>query len=394
MRTDIARIAWLSPFPPQRSGIANYSYWLVQALQRSFSIDLYCDYDRSSAAPVRTGLQVYSLTRFAEHYQDYDQVLYHLGNHRDFHEEIYKLAWHFPGIIVLHDYNLSAFMHDAFYGKNNEGLYERALLEGYGEEGRQQLQAVRQGCLPDGAEFPMSHALVNRSKRVIVHHRWIKNQFENNGKFVVIPHFAKLNRQPTPQEVQIFKDRLKINGKHFIVSCLGFINSNKLPMLQVEVVKRLINEGYPIKLIFAGQPAPDVERLVHEVRVSDHRSDIIFTGYLNDTDYCSAIVASDLIINLRNPSMGEASGSLMQALAARKPTIVSNINQYREFPDTVCWKLTHDENQAALLYSYISVLLSNRRLRATIANNVDRYVGTVLAWDNIIERWLETLASC
>mgnify|MGYP003290868701 CR=1 FL=1 len=64
---------------------------------------------------------------------------------------------------------------------------------------------------------------------------------------------------------------------------------------------------------------------------------------------------------------GEASGTLMHALAAARPTIVSDLNQYREFPDKVCWKLAHGENQAEELYAYLSALLSDRYLRAAIS---------------------------
>ena len=60
--------------------------------------------------------------------QQYDETIYHLGNNCLFHKEIYKLAWNFPATIVLHDYNLSAFLHDAFYLKSDWRLYEEALV--------------------------------------------------------------------------------------------------------------------------------------------------------------------------------------------------------------------------------------------------------------------------
>ncbi|HEX8922445.1 MAG TPA: glycosyltransferase family 4 protein [Pyrinomonadaceae bacterium] len=389
---SLRRIAWLSPFPPQRSGIANYSYWLTKALKSHFSIDLYYDSEPPSAA-LRNDFDVYPLSAFAEKYKSYDEVIYHLGNHTGFHKEIYKLAWDFPGTVVLHDYNLAAFMHDAFYCRNDEKIYRQALLQGYGDAGLQEFQALAQGQSPDTARFPMSHAIVGRSRKVVVHHRWVKNQFADNRHIEVIPHFAKLSHQPTPEEIEVFKSKLGIKDNHFIISCLGFINSNKLPGLQIEVVKRLVDDGYPVQMIFAGEPAPDVKSLEREVRSGEYRGNIIFTGYQNERDYSSAILASDIIINLRNPSMGEASGTLMHALVAARPTIISNVNQYREFPDKVCWKLTHDENQAEVLYAYLSALLSDKHLRAAISNNSAEYVRTVFAWEKIIAQWVQLILS-
>lgn len=392
MPNDLPKIAWLSPLPPQRSGIANYSYWLIQGLKSHFKIDLYYE-SQTPLSALENEFDFYPLSVFAEHYKSYDEVVYHLGNHLGFHREIYKLAWHFPGTVVLHDYNLGAFMHDAFYGQNGEQLYEQALVEGYGDEGRQELQALASGRLPDPAKFPMSHAVVGRNRKTIVHHRWLKAQFDDKHHVEVIPHFAKLNCQPTQAEIEGFKKRFLIRDDHFVISCLGFINSNKLPHLQVEVIKKLADEGYPVQLIFAGEPAPDVKSLELELRSDKYSENIMFTGYQNEVDYFSAIFASDVVINLRNPSMGEASGTLMHALAAAKPTIISNVNQYREFPDKVCWKLTHDENQAEVLYAYLVALLSNKSLRAAISANSADYVRTVFGWEKILARWRRLILS-
>ncbi len=386
----LPKIAWLSPFPPQRSGIANYSYWLVKALKDHFRIDLYYDHEAPSV-DLQNEFDVYPLSDFAEHYESYDEVIYHLGNNKDFHQGIYELAWHFPGTVVLHDYDLSGFMYEAFYRRNNE-LYRQALPNESGDEGRKRFQSLLYRLIPDGAKSPMSHAVVSRSKKVIVHNKWVKNQFTSNQHIEVIPHFAKLNHQPAQDEIETFKKRLCIRNNHFVVTCLGFINSNKLPQLQIEVVKRLIDDGYPLQMIFAGEPAPEVRSLELEIRSGRYHENIIFTGYQAEADYFSSIFASDIIINLRNPSMGEASGTLMHALAAAKPTIVSDINQYREFPDKVCWKLTHNENQAEVLYAYISALLSDRFLRAAISDNAADYVRNVLAWEKIIAEWIEIIA--
>lgn len=387
---QLPKIAWLSPFPPQRSGVANYSDWLVKALKPHFDIDLYYD-NEAPAVDLQKEFDVYPLSDFAEHYESYDQVIYHLGNNRDFHKGIYEFAWSFPGIVVLHDYNLSAFMHEAFYRQNHE-LYRQALPNGHGDEGRKGFQSLIHRLLTDSSEFPMSHAIVSRSKKVIVHHRWVKNQFTNNQHIEVIPHFARLNCQPTPEEIKIYKNKVGIRDSQFVVSCLGFINRNKLPKLQIDVAKRLIDDGYPLQMIFAGEPAPEVKGLESEMRSGRYRENIIFTGYQSEADYFSSIFASDIIINLRNPSMGEASGTLMHALAAARPTIISDINQYQELPDKVCWKLTHNENQAEILYAYISALLSDRFLRAAISDNSADYVRNVLAWEKITAQWVEVIS--
>jgi glycosyltransferase involved in cell wall biosynthesis len=383
------KIAWLSPLPPQRSGIANYSYSLVKALKPRLDIDLYYD-GQTPVTELQEEFDIYPMAAFAAKHESYDEAIYHIGNNSDFHKAIYEYAWRFPGTVVLHDYNLSGFMHEAFYRQNQE-LYRQALTHGNPDEGRKGFQSLIIRLFPGSSQFPMSQAIVSRSKKVIVHHRWLKNQFPDNDHIEVIPHFAKLNRQPDPEEIGNFRRKLAIRNDHFVLTCLGFINPNKLPGLQINVVKRLVDDGYPVQLVFAGEPAPEIKDLVIEVRSGKYHENIIFTGYQNESDYFNAIFASDIIINLRNPSMGEASGTLMHALAAAKPTIVSDANQYREFPDKVCWKLADDENQAEVLYAYIRVLMSDPLVRETISMNASNFVRTVLAWEKIVARWRETI---
>jgi glycosyltransferase involved in cell wall biosynthesis len=382
------RIAWLSPLPPQKSGIANYSYWLVKGLRQFLDIDLYCD-ARDLSNELKNEFAVYPLTVFPQQRQWYDETIYHLGNNSLFHKEIYKLAWNFPATIVLHDYNLSAFMHEAFYLQADWRLYEEALDHVNGDSKKSH------GIIPRLRRYvgtvPMSHAIVNRSTKVIVHHRWIKEQFSGADHVQVIPMFAKIEAASGAEQVDTFKKRFQIDPKNFVITCLGFINRNKLPQLQVEVAQRLLADGYPVHLVFAGETAPDVKRLQMEVEASEYSGNITFTGYLDDTDYLAALRCSDVVINLRNPSMGEGSLTLTQALAAGKPAIISDLNQYREFPDRVCWKVTHDENEAQLLYEYLTVLLSNRSVRKALSRNSLDYVESVLALDRVIPQWLRLI---
>jgi glycosyltransferase involved in cell wall biosynthesis len=238
----------------------------------------------------------------------------------------------------------------------------------------------------------MSHAVVNKSRKVIVHHQWLKHQFNNNDHIDVIPLFGEISFSPTLEQIARFREKFSIKDTHFLISCLGFVNRNKLPELQVKVVKKLLAQGFPVHLLFAGETSPEVRALQEEVEASEFRKYITFAGYLDETDYLSALFAADVVINLRNPSMGEGSLTLVHALAAAKPTIISDANQYTEFPDKVCWKLTHDENEAELLCDYLTVLLSNKNVRAALSENAVNYVKSVFAIEKIVRHWLRVIS--
>lgn len=384
------RIAWLSPLPPQRSGIAHYSYTLVKALKPHLDIDLYYDTELP-VLELRNEFDVYPIQLFPERREAYDEVIYHLGNNSRFHKTIYQLAWKYPGTIVLHDYNLSAFMHDAFFMQADWQLYEQALVNSNGERDHHGLMGLVPQLRRNVSGLPMSDAVVNRSRKVVVHHRWVKNQFSNNDHVEVIPLYYELGLSPTPAQIAQFREKFGISDTHFLIACMGFVNRNKLPELQVSVVKKLLAQGFPVHLFFAGETSPEVRPLQEEVEASEFRKHITFAGYLDETDYFSALFASDVVINLRNPSMGEASATLMHALAAAKPAIISDANQYTEFPDRVCWKLPHDEHEAELLCDYLSVLLSNKNVRAAMSENAANYFNSVFTLEKVVPQWLRLI---
>jgi len=70
--------------------------------------------------------------------------------------------------------------------------------------------------------------------------------------------------------------------------------------------------------------------------------------------------------------MGETSGTLLHSLALGKPIIVSEVNQYKEFPDSVCWKVPKDDPESHL-YNYLKVLINNREAMRRLSVNAREF---------------------
>ena len=358
------KIAWVSPFPPQRSGISYYSHVLIEVLKDFFDIDLYYVNERP-AESITKAFTVFDHRKLSENLGLYDEIVYHLGNNPKLHSEIYKLAWRFPGTLVLHDYNINLLMRRAFLGTAHEHLYKTALKE---EQGADATQKADIKGMSEGSDVPLSRSIVKRSKKVIVHSMWAKRQFEGMSNVAMIPQFAKIAYRPTNKEIGSFRKKYGIDSRHFVISCLGFINVNKLPELLSKVIKELFYEGYPVKMVFAGELSGYLTYLKEEITNSEHAISFAFTGYQSEQDYFTAICASDIVVNLRDPSMGESSATLLHSLALGKPVMVSDVNQYMEFPDSVCWKVPRDDCEYHL-YNYLKVLMNNRCLRKQLSEN-------------------------
>src|SRR5947208_1304141 len=86
------RVAWFSPLPPVRSGIAAYSAEVLPRLTAHFDIECFTE---TSAHDF-----VWSARRRA-----YDLVVYQLGN-APFHDYMWAYLVAYPGLVVLHDARL------------------------------------------------------------------------------------------------------------------------------------------------------------------------------------------------------------------------------------------------------------------------------------------------
>src|SRR6266511_6434556 len=86
------RLAWFSPLPPIRSGIAAYTAELVPALSEEHAIECF---DESAAHDFV----------WAHRRNPYDLVVYQLGN-APCHDYMWAYLAAYPGLVVLHDARL------------------------------------------------------------------------------------------------------------------------------------------------------------------------------------------------------------------------------------------------------------------------------------------------
>jgi glycosyltransferase involved in cell wall biosynthesis len=265
--------------------------------------------------------------------------------------------------------------------------YREALFDGYGKTKvvKIHFKNLKKKVIEfDAEQYPMCHSVSNISKRTIFHNRWSAKQVSNS---VVIPH-ACFDRVEVTDET-ICTVREKIGGVAdgtTVIGMFGFVSFYKRPDKIAEAVKILGENGYDLKLVIWGN-------LIDDVLLGQYRDEIDWyvTGYLDKDEYEAGFLLTDIVINLRYPTAGESSGTLCEAMKYRKPIIVSDVNQYREFPDEVCWKVLPDNNEVNTLVSYISYLIDNKDVRNTLAENAGVYADNVLSPDRIAKLYYDVL---
>lgn len=379
------KIAWLSPLPPMSTGIGNYSDVLLEGLRDKFDITIY--YVEEPLDRIRSNFKCFPISKFPDDRLKYDRLVYQLGNSYDNHSEIYKMSWMFPGILVLHDYNIHEHLFLPFYLNKDERTWYLNSLQNSYSMGRGVYNFInRKGfyrAIPYIVQLPMCEAIVSRNRRTIVHSEWMADKLSGVGNMTCIPHFARINHSYSEESVSAYKNKYGLTAK-YIITCLGYVNSNKLPRTQVEVFHRLRSAGYDIQWVFSGKDHCNL----------DKQDGIVVTGELTDREFCMAVHASDLIVNLRCPTIGETSGTLMQSMSAGKAVILGNLPQYRSIPDEAVVRMKADgsKGDANLLFDRVRTLLDNPRRMEWKGVNAKKYAET-LSVGSIVGQYVDLLES-
>lgn len=392
------KIAIVTPWPCQESGIANYVYKLLPFLSVHMAIDLFVDFKaigNGEFEEFHYG-ELFDISELDLRHKNYNQLIYEIGNSSEYHTRIYEYFLKYPGIAEIHDFILQPFFYCSFYEKKKYKKFLQALVSGYGEEGKKYYDRLRNGFgRIENDRFPMSHSVYQESKAVIFHNHWSKEQINTKKHNIyVIPHASFEKNEISVDSWE--KLRAEFMNKYdikneYIIGCFGFINKNKRPDIVFHAATQLINEGYPVKLIFFGRNnVTEIEQLI---RKNQLEKQVIITGYLNREEYEVALELVDIVVNLRYPSMGEASGPLCEAFKCGKPVIVSQVNQYTEYPDEVCWKVPVGKYEIPLLKKMLAYLLDHDDVRNALGSNAKSYADTILAGDKIAKMYCKLIQS-
>ena len=100
------RLAYVSPLPPERSGISDYSVELLPVLNQFYKIDVIVNQPLVSDDWVVANCHQRDVEWFLKYSHEYDRVIYHFGN-SPFHEHMFDLLDNVPGVVVLHDFFLT-----------------------------------------------------------------------------------------------------------------------------------------------------------------------------------------------------------------------------------------------------------------------------------------------
>src|SRR5262249_29001120 len=104
-------VAFFSPLPPRKSGISDYSAFLLEELRDTYRVDLFHDtgyVPEPALTSPECGCCDYRLFDRVAAAKGYHAVVYQMGNSR-YHSYMYPTMLRHPGVVTLHDFCLAGF---------------------------------------------------------------------------------------------------------------------------------------------------------------------------------------------------------------------------------------------------------------------------------------------
>ena len=379
------RLAYFSPLPPSKSGIADYSAELLPYLARGAEVSVFVEQAKEwRANQGRTDYAVYDVAYFDEiHAQEpFDLCLYHQGNNPH-HEYIYERALATPGVVVLHEHCLHHLIAWKTLGRDDEEGYWDELFYAYGRRGSQIAEMRERDVGSEYQQFllPLNRRLVNRSLGIIVHNEYAAGQLEglqpekdSSPLLEIVPHHLspKVYELDGWDELEC-RRALGLPEDRWIVATFGFVTQSKRIPSLLGAFKRLLAVMPQAMCLIVGEDhwKWSVSPLIEEMGLKES---VHVTGYTNERDFFRYLKAVDVIVNLRYPTAGETSGTLIRSLGAGKPVIASGFGQFGELPDDLCLKVAPGPDEERDLYSQLRQLAYRPTLREQLGQRAAAWV--------------------
>jgi glycosyltransferase involved in cell wall biosynthesis/SAM-dependent methyltransferase len=365
------RVAFFSPLPPARSGIADYAEALIEKLRWHADLEIF------SSAPAH-----FDPSRF-------DIALYQLGNNSH-HVFVYEAALQYPGVAVMHESNLHHLIADITIKRGDWDGYIRECEYNGGGEARAFAERVRR--LESGPNYeglPMTRRVLESSRGLIVHSRFVEQEMREVrfcGPIAVIPHGAWV---PEGDRAG-FRDKLGLDQSAPLLGIFGFLRPHKRIAESLRAFRRLVRVFPNARMIVAGEPHPDlpIESMIRSMGLSAH---VRMLGFTPTDDFVGYLSACDIVLNLRYPTVGETSGTLTRSLGLGKAVLVSDIGAFREYPDDICLKVLPGAGEEDLIFEYLNLLVSRPEVALELGARAKQYVERECNWEVVARRYARFL---
>jgi glycosyltransferase involved in cell wall biosynthesis len=324
------RLAWFTPLPPVRSGIARYCSDLLPGLAAEYSIDLFVDGPPAMFESPHERIHLFDAHDFIwkNRASPYELIVYQLGN-APCHDYMWAYLVRYPGLVVLHDGQLH-------HARGRMLLQRRQPRR---EDYRREFRFNHPDANPDLAElgavgllgsltypWPMLRIVVESGRCLLVHNDWLADQIRDAhpAATVDVVEMGVAGFAPQSGARHQIRSRYGIAEDAVVFTAFGKVTPEKRVREALRALASVQEFAPHAHLLVAGETV-DYYDLQSEAERLGSSERITFSGYLRDEEIGDVLAASDVCLSMRWPTSRETSASWLRCLAAGKPTISTDL---------------------------------------------------------------------
>lgn len=393
-RTRPVRVALWTPVPPQRSGVADYSAELLQGLGASADVEVFVDDD------VLPPVDLAWAHRIAHHRawprrrkrKPFDVAIYQFGASH-YHRFQYDALQRDPGIVVLHDVRWGYVLWSEAIRTGEVERFRAELAAQEGEEAVAELDRLRAGPGVDLAtdhfwdRHPMLGRVAERSLALVVHcdaaRRELELRYPETRAYTVPMGVA----DPFTSGAAPNRAALGLGQSTFVVGVFGIVHPAKRLEACIEAFARLLAERPDSVLLVVGRTLdPRYERSLAELaRSLGAIARVRFTGHLPQAQLDAHMLATDVVVNLRDAELRQVSAVLMRAAAAGRAAVITDNPWWDDYPDEACIRVPNGPEEMPALLAALRRLADEPSARHALAGAARGHFsksGTIAAMTN------------
>jgi hypothetical protein len=255
---------------------------------------------------------------------------------------------------VLHEHCLHHLIAWTTLGRKDEDAYWNELFHAYGRRGSRLAEMRERDIGSEYQQFvlPLNRRLIARSLGLIVHNRYAESQLEGaEGKPVeVVPHHLSPGCSSSMTWMFLnVGDLWESEDDALVIGSFGFVTQSKRIPTLLTVFKRLLALKPNARCLIVGEDhwKWSVAPVIAEMGLQNH---VQITGYADEEKFFRYLKAVDIVVNLRYPTAGETSGTLIRSLGMGKPSSSLNTASSENCRKTPASRYRQGTNEEHELY--------------------------------------------
>ena len=373
------RIAMLSPVPPDRSGVADYTAAICRGFGDTVELDVFTE-TRQPHLSEGSSARLRPMTALPHLRAGYDRVISVIGNSA-FHLRVFDYLMNYGGACIAHDARMLGF-YAILLGR------PRAMQVASKELGRIVDEQELNAWLADERELKalLLGEIAMASSPMIVHSPVTAELCDQ--RYGITPDYLPfcIQRSWSKDEVSATarlhaRTRTGVSSDEVLISTFGFVHSSKAPEECIWVLDILRRWGIPARLHFVGdlKGMPDsgagLRELAQRLGVGDYIR--LWGDFVSEQDYQDHLLGSDLAIQLRTHGLGSVSGALSDCGAAGLAT-VANLGLMRSagLPESY-GRVVPDALSPLIIAENLASLWEESAFSGTAARRAEDRVGYV-----------------